>query len=126
MMQPSACCRSRKSGSDGLFGGSYGAPGKNLLKGDRVENELPSKIVSDVLSGDVVSVMTPGSVGNGEGLNSKEPAHDYYKGTRWRSAFSCILFVKKCRLLMLESSSSMAIKLEFDAISVFDMNPIVN
>jgi len=49
----------------GLAGGSPGARGENVLIRDGVETILPGKTRLDVISGDIVSVRTPGGGGHG-------------------------------------------------------------
>lgn len=87
----------RKFGPYGLFGGSYGTPGKNLLIRDGAETELPSKITLDVMSGDIVSVRTPGGGGYGEESSSKEPDRsETAKGLNRYEVAKCILFHLVC------------------------------
>jgi N-methylhydantoinase B len=57
----------RRAGPYGLQGGSPGTVGENVLIRDGVETALPAKGQVDLLSGDVLSIRTPG--GGGWGYN---------------------------------------------------------
>jgi N-methylhydantoinase B len=56
----------RRYGPYGLFGGDEGKRGRNILRKDGVERELPSKFTLAVPRGVVIRVSTPGGGGYGE------------------------------------------------------------
>lgn len=55
----------RSRGPRGMAGGEDGAPGENILLREGREEKLPGKVTFDALSGDIVSVRSPGGGGWG-------------------------------------------------------------
>jgi N-methylhydantoinase B len=63
----------RSRGPRGMAGGEDGAPGENILLREGREEVLPGKVTFDALSGDIVSVRSPGGGGWGkEELRARE------------------------------------------------------
>lgn len=59
-------CERRTRGPSGARGGLDGAPGRNVLIRDGVEEELPGKASFSVEAGDIISIRSPGGGGWGE------------------------------------------------------------
>jgi len=58
----------RKDGPSGRTGGGAGVPGRNVLIRDGVETDLPSRVMIDLIEGDIIRIETPG--GGGYSINS--------------------------------------------------------
>jgi N-methylhydantoinase B len=56
----------RSYGPYGLYGGSPGQVGRNRIKRNKEEIDLPGKTTVEVQKGDVISILTPGGGGHGD------------------------------------------------------------